>query len=86
MKDPVTIEITDKATLTNANWTVKSGDTALVANDDNHFVVRVKNNKGTELPSTGGIGTTLFYVIGGLLVVAAGIILVTKKRVSKQEN
>ena len=86
LKDPVTIEITDNATLTNANWTVKSGDTALVANDDNHFVVQVKNNKGTELPSTGGIGTTLFYVIGGLLVVAAGIILVTKKRVSKQEN
>ncbi len=86
LKDPVTIEITDNATLTNANWTVKNGDTVLVANDDNHFVVQVKNNKGTELPSTGGIGTTLFYVIGGLLVVAAGIILVTKKRVSKQEN
>ena len=86
LKDRVTIEITDNATLTNANWTVKSGDTALVANDDNHFLVQVKNNKGTELPSTGGIGTTLFYVIGGLLVVAAGIILVTKKRVSKQEN
>ena len=86
LKDPVTIEITDKATLTNANWTVKNGDNVLVANDDNHFVVQVKNNKGTELPSTGGIGTTLFYVIGGLLVVAAGIILVTKKRVSKQEN
>ncbi len=86
LKDPVTIEITDNAALTNANWTVKSGDTALVANDDNHFVVQVKNNKGTKLPSTGGIGTTLFYVIGGLLVVAAGIILVTKKRVSKQEN
>lgn len=86
LKDPVTITITDNATLTNASWTVKNGDTALVANDDNHFVVQVKNNKGTELPSTGGIGTTLFYVIGGLLVVAAGIILVTKKRMSKQEN
>ena len=86
LKDPVTIEITDKATLTNANWTVKNGDNVLVANNNNHFVVQVKNNKGTKLPSTGGIGTTLFYVIGGLLVVAAGIILVTKKRVSKQEN
>ena len=86
LKDSVTIEIIDNATLTNANWTVKSGDTALAANEDNHFVVQVKNNKGTKLPSTGGIGTTLFYVIGGLLVVAAGIILVTKKRVSKQEN
>ena len=34
----------------------------------------------------GGIGTTLFYVIGGLLVVGAGVLLVTKKRMGKAEN
>ena len=40
----------------------------------------VPNNKGTELPSTGGIGTTIFYVVGGVLLVGAGVLLVTKKR------
>ncbi len=42
----------------------------------------VLNNSGTTLPSTGGIGTTIFYVIGGVLVLAAIILLVTKKRMS----
>ncbi len=40
----------------------------------------VTNNQGTELPSTGGIGTTTFYVIGGLLVVGAGVVLVSRKK------
>ena len=38
------------------------------------------NNSGTTLPSTGGIGTTIFYIVGGGLMVAAAILLVTKKR------
>ncbi|CCW42474.1 Cell wall surface anchor family protein [Streptococcus agalactiae ILRI112] len=40
----------------------------------------VKNNKGTELPSTGGIGTTIFYIIGAILVIGAGIVLVARRR------
>ena len=43
----------------------------------------VTNNSGTVLPSTGGIGTTIFYVVGGVLVLAAIILLVTKKRMSE---
>ena len=42
--------------------------------------VAVENNAGTTLPSTGGIGTTIFYVVGGGLMVAAAILLITKKR------
>ncbi len=42
----------------------------------------IENNSGTVLPSTGGIGTTIFYVVGGVLVLAAIILLVTKKRMS----
>ena len=42
----------------------------------------VKNNAGDELPSTGGMGTTLFYIIGGILVVGAGILLIAKRRMS----
>ncbi len=44
----------------------------------------IVNNTGTELPSTGGIGTTIFYIIGGILVVGAAILLITKKRMSKE--
>ena len=40
------------------------------------------NQAGTELPSTGGIGTTVFYVVGGLLVAVAVVLLVTKKKMS----
>ena len=40
----------------------------------------VVNNIGTTLPGTGGIGTTIFYVVGGGLMVAAAILLITKKR------
>ena len=40
----------------------------------------VKNSQGFQLPSTGGMGTTLFYAAGGALVMAAGLLLVTRKR------
>lgn len=45
----------------------------------------VANNAGAELPSTGGMGTTLFYIIGGLMMVAAVVLLVTKKRMASAE-
>ena len=91
LKDSITITITENADFSNANWTVteKVGDKdakTLAAGADNLFSFTVENNSGTELPSTGGMGTTLFYILGGLLVVGAGVVLVTKKRMSKSEN
>ena len=47
--------------------------------------VVVVNNTGTTLPSTGGIGTTIFYVVGGVLVLGAGVLLITKKRMSARD-
>ncbi|MBD5504395.1 MAG: SpaH/EbpB family LPXTG-anchored major pilin [Lachnospiraceae bacterium] len=44
----------------------------------------VENNKGSTLPETGGIGTTIFYVLGGILVLCCGVVLIAKKRVSKE--
>ena len=46
----------------------------------------VVNKSGSKLPSTGGIGTTIFYVLGGVLVLAAVVLLVTKKRMSGAEK
>lgn len=45
---------------------------------------QIENNRGTTLPGTGGIGTTIFYVIGGGLMVAAAILLITKKRMENR--
>ena len=45
-------------------------------------VLVVVNKAGTELPSTGGMGTTVFYVLGSVLVLGAVVLLVTKKRMS----
>lgn len=44
--------------------------------------VEVVNKAGSILPSTGGIGTTIFYIVGGLMMAAALILLVTKKRMA----
>ena len=46
---------------------------------------KVANNTGSLLPSTGGMGTTIFYVIGSILVIGAVILLVTRKRMSREE-
>ena len=46
---------------------------------------KVTNQAGTELPSTGGVGTTMFYIFGALLMVGAAVLLVTKKRMANAE-
>ena len=45
----------------------------------------VKNNMGATLPETGGIGTTIFYVLGSVLLFGAAVLLITKKRMSAQK-
>lgn len=59
----------------------KNGDTMTYTTP----VVEVNNNAGTLLPSTGGMGTTIFYVLGGILAVTAIVLLVTKKRMNSAE-
>ena len=44
----------------------------------------VVNNSGAELPSTGGIGTTIFYILGALMATGAGVVMVTRKRVGEE--
>lgn len=44
--------------------------------------ITVENNKGSTLPSTGGMGTTILYIVGAVLVVGAGVVLFTKRRMS----
>lgn len=66
------------------NWDKASHEFTYEGAVDNNGVARITivNQAGDELPSTGGIGTTLFYVFGGTLVLAAVVLLVTKKRMA----
>ena len=47
------------------------------------LTANVKNQKGSTLPETGGIGTTIFYVLGSILVLGAVILLATRRRMSR---
>lgn len=87
---PDTITVTLSAQY-NANdnrfvWTCKVGNTTVDSQMDGCYHFQVANNKGATLPGTGGMGTTIFYVVGGLLIVCAGALLVTKIRMGKKEE
>ena len=60
---------------------VKGGSTEA----DLSVTANVANSTGTTLPSTGGMGTTIFYVLGSALVLGAVVLLVTKKRMSTKD-
>lgn len=69
LKDPITIKINDEGNIyVNGVSEANIGD------------VKVLNNTGSILPSTGGMGTTLFYIFGAILVIGSGVVLITKKR------
>ena len=50
------------------------------------LTIDIENLTGLELPSTGGIGTTIFYIIGGVLVLTGGVLFITRKKVDKDEK
>nr|MBQ8244836.1 isopeptide-forming domain-containing fimbrial protein [Oscillospiraceae bacterium] len=76
----VTIALVDNNDNNEDTFTVTY--TGTEANTNN---VTVMNQAGSTLPSTGGMGTTLFYIVGGLMVAAAVVLLVTKKRMASAE-
>lgn len=67
LKNPVTVVI--------------DNDGNVKVDDANADPVEVENKTGTVLPSTGGAGTTMIYLIGGALVLGSGVVLATKRRV-----
>ena len=78
LTERVTVDLsTGSKKVTNGYFTDGTYDEASA---DSIGGVAVVNNAGTILPGTGGIGTTIFYVIGGGLMAAAAILLITKKR------
>ena len=69
LQGPITVVIDDKGEVT--------------YNGTSTGTIKVLNKTGTELHSTGGVGTTVFYVLGGILAVGAAVLLVTKKRMEQ---
>lgn len=85
LAEPIEVEITATTSVTSGSETVQyknSSETSYTPATD--ATVKVLNKAGTQLPSTGGIGTTLFYVIGGGLMAVAAVLLVTKKRMNNK--
>ena len=63
--------------------TTGEGDDAVTTTTYSGDIVgKILNQKGSVLPSTGGVGTTIFYIVGAILVLGAGIVLVTRRRMS----
>jgi LPXTG-motif cell wall-anchored protein len=84
LEEPITITIEfdyNKDTRV-ATWTVKRDGQELTADENGMFNFTVINKSGVVLPSTGGIGTTIFYVVGAALALCAVVLLVTRKRMS----
>lgn len=73
LSGPVKVEIKDNGDIyVDDSKTVNTGD------------VKVENKSGTVLPSTGGTGTTMIYLVGAVLVLGSGVVLATKRRVKNK--
>ena len=89
LENPIEIMITAESWTTSGTPSAKieyktSTAEGVIIVEAENGTVKVENKSGTVLPSTGGIGTTIFYVIGGGLMAAAAILLITKKRMENR--
>ena len=78
MSEPVHFVISASYAADGSNYTSVTVTVGAAAASDT-LGANVVNKSGSTLPETGGIGTTIFYVLGSLLVVGAGVVLITKR-------
>lgn len=79
------IEIDGDPTTSYTTTTHQDSPTTYEAPSGGNYSFVIDNKQGSALPSTGGIGTTIFYVVGGVMVGAAAIFLLTKRRMASAE-
>lgn len=91
--DPIEFTVTaehdvqaDTPALKSLSGNTTTGELTFTANtSEGSLSANVVNKAGATLPETGGIGTTIFYVVGGILVVGAVVLLVARKRMNSEE-
>ncbi len=77
----------DEPTLISLSGNATTGEAAFTANTTNgSLTTDIMNKKGSTLPSTGGRGTTMIYIIGAALIVMAGVVLAMRKKMSSKES
>ena len=77
----------DEPTLISLSGNATTGEAAFTANTTNgSLTTDIMNKKGSTLPSTGGRGTTMIYIIGAALVIMAGVVLAMRKKMSSKES
>ena len=82
----VKLAATYNASTDDFTWTLTKGSTTYNTATDGCIEFDVENNSGATLPGTGGMGTTVFYVVGGLLIICAGALLITKIRMNQKNS
>lgn len=83
--DEIRLTITATSDASTGGLTTFSGSVVGVGTvasdkDSGNITLTVKNNLGSTLPETGGMGTTIFYIVGTVLVAGALILMMSKKR------
>lgn len=89
--DPIEFTVTaehdvlsDNPALTSLSGNATTGELTFTSNTtEGSLSADVVNQAGSTLPETGGMGTTIFYVVGAILVLGAGILLITRRRMNK---
>ena len=85
LANDITITISAEPDLEGPNWTVKNGNVELTC-PEGIYELTVENNQGATLPSTGGMGRMIFYIVGTLCIAGGLILLITKKRMNVKEK
>lgn len=82
LTDSIVVTLDATATVTSIEW---NDDHDEMEFENNTFKITVENNKGSSLPTTGGMGTTLIYVLGGMLVLCSIVLIITRKRMEYRQ-
>ncbi len=84
--DPITFDVKYAYDNGTATFSVPDRDSIRYSTDDGMLHTSIIDYRGGNLPNTGGIGTTIFYIVGGILLAGASILLITRKRMQRVDR